>query len=249
LERDMSSAPPLRTPDTHQSTDVHTANARLSSLLAAHPHVIVDANRRFTVSVVVPNFGEVAASRKTLPAAMALLTGRISRLVMKVPSMKEWPVEWVQLLDEACVPSTTELAKPNTREVANSPTSGSVVRTKDKMPSIGVTGKSSLHERLAELAAHRECSLAQVARKLFADGLARLNKRLDSERLDKVLSDFEGAYEALTPSDSYRWMLRVERRLFNSSSLLARELGKSQSQIATLCLSAELAKHMSPVSS
>lgn len=211
--------PPL----SHDQDDL-AANVRLASLLASVPNVIHgDAAGGYVVRRLVPARGEVEGQGASLPKAIAILMERITELVLDAGSMQQWPAEWVQMLDDAPAVST---------KVANV----SPVRTKERNLTIGLSTSTLLHQALEERAGSMESTVSQVARDLFAHGLAVLSRGLDEEDLDVVHSKFRDAFDELNSGESVRWMLRVDRRKHLEAQFLAKELGASLAQVAGWCV-------------
>lgn len=205
--------------DTHQED--MAANVRLSSLLAAS-NVVQRHRNQYVVKSVVPSVGEIEGKGESLAKAFGTLAEQIVQKVMEAGSMKQWPAEWMQVLDEA----------PHVHPAAAT----KAERTKERHLTIGLTISDALHRALEERASVLESSVSQVARELYVNGLAALERSVDEHNLDKALSGFRDSFNELNAGENVRWMLRVERRKYLEGQLLARELRCSLAQLAGWCV-------------
>lgn len=111
-------------------------------------------------------------------------------------------------------------------------------RTKQAQETIGVVSSVHLRETITNEAEELEQTAAAFSRELFEKGLARLEERLWSESSAEVLRDFKEAYEHFTDDPATKqWSLRVPRRTYLRSVMLAREYEISLSQLACWCVS------------
>ncbi|MEV4782134.1 hypothetical protein [Burkholderia sp. LMU1-1-1.1] len=106
--------------------------------------------------------------------------------------------------------------------------------------SIGLTTSIELYQLIEGRANSRNESVNKIASELFSCGLDELNSRLHDEDDEHVFADFENFNNNLQNPTTRRWMLRIDRRLYNRTSLLAQEFGKSLAQIALLCIAHSL---------
>lgn len=118
-----------------------------------------------------------------------------------------------------------------------------VVRTKVAQVSIGITSKESLNLELEEIASKKNESKNKIANDFFVEGFELLKNRLKFENTSKVFRDFEESMNVYSGHDSKRWMLRVERRMYNEVALLAQRFERSLAQTASLCIAYALSKH------
>lgn len=120
-------------------------------------------------------------------------------------------------------------------------TESPAVRTKQPKNTIGVVSAVHLWSTIDNEAEDRDETVAEVARDLFERGLNRFEERLWIESSKVVLEDFERAYEHFRADETTKqWSLRIPRRVYLQSVLLAREYGLSQSKLACWCLSVGL---------
>lgn len=208
---------------------VLAANVRLSSLLASTHHVVLAGQGSYRVRSVIPRRDPIEVEAESLPKAVGTLMERISQLVLDAGAMEEWPPEWVQLLDD--VP-----AHPQSAPAAPQAASSTRQRTKERNPSIGMSTSTALHEALEDRAQMLESTVSQVARELFLVGFADLSRSVEEEDLDTTFSVFRDSFQALNTGESFRWMLRIERRKYLEAQLLARELRCSLAQLAGWCV-------------
>lgn len=106
--------------------------------------------------------------------------------------------------------------------------------------SIGLTTSAELYQLIEGRANLGAESINKIASELFSFGLNELNSRLHDEDDEIVFTDFENFADSLQNPKTRRWMLRIDRRLYNRTSLLAQEFGKSLAQIALLCIAYSL---------
>lgn len=209
---------------------VLAANVRLSSLLASTHHVVFADRGSYRVRSVIPARGAVEAEADSLPKAVGTLTEQISQLVWDAGSIEQWPPEWVQLLDD--VP-THPLIGPEDAPAIRPPARQ---RTKERNLSIGMSTSTALHDALQDRAQLLESTVSQVARELFLAGLADIERSVEEEDLDATFSTFRDSFQALNNGESFRWMLRVERRKYLEAQMLAKELRCSLAQLAAWCV-------------
>lgn len=116
------------------------------------------------------------------------------------------------------------------------------LNSKESQLSIGLTTSSLVYQCVEQLAAARAVSINKIACELFSYGLSELSSLLNVEDDEIVFGRFENDLKEWQEPSTRRWMLRTDRKLYNRTSLLAHEFGKSLAYIALLCLARSLSE-------
>jgi len=114
--------------------------------------------------------------------------------------------------------------------------------TKSQAKTIGVHAKSSLWDALARLAIERNQKQAVIYRDLLRMGVKDLDKRLDKEASSKVFGELGSLLESYDGVEKEQRMVRIEEDFYNRAIFVAKEFGKSLSEVAALCMAYGLSK-------
>lgn len=113
--------------------------------------------------------------------------------------------------------------------------------TKQQAKTVGVYAKSGLWDALACLAIERNQKQSVIYRDLLRMGVKDLDKRFDKESSSKVFSELGSLLESYDGLKEQR-MVRIEEDFYNRAIFVAKEFGKSLSEIATLSMAYGLSK-------
>ena len=213
--------------------------ARITSTLYSTARFEVEPRSSLvSCAVLLPNREELRVQAPSLEAAAIQLTDALQVQLKHARCQSNWAPEWQALLN------TTNASRKREAEMGIQDKMDDKERTKVRQETIGVTSKKSLYELLSQIASAEDSSIATIARSLVSEGFNDLENRMFDESPCHLLDEYERRLDILDGAETTQWMLRLNRHDSLRLKLVAKEYGRSVSQLAAMCLNEALQARM-----
>lgn len=110
------------------------------------------------------------------------------------------------------------------------------VATKERAKTIGVHARTDLWTALDKLARDRDQRPSVIYRDLLRVGIDDLDKRLDKELSSKVFAELSSLLEGFDGAEKAQRMVRIEKEFYDRAIFIAKEYGKSMSEVTGMCI-------------
>jgi len=209
--------------------------ARLTSALYSTAKFEVEPRSSLvSCSVCLPNKEELRVQASSVEAAAIQLTAALQVQITHARCQSTWAPEWQAILN------ITQASRKRKAEMATQDKVEDKERTKERHETIGVTSKKTLYESLRQLAILENSSVATIARSLVNEGFNELEERMFEENPRHLLNEFESRLGTEDGTETTQWMLRLSRYDSLRLKFVAKEYGRSVSQLAAMCLNEAL---------
>lgn len=134
------------------------------------------------------------------------------------------------------ISSNTKIARAENLLVRTELVPRERLNTKEAQLTIGLTLSNQIYELLEGISFERRESMNKIAGEFLLLGLNVMSDRLNVEDEDRVFAHFDRVNSQLKGESSRRWMIRIDRKMYNRISLIAHEFGKSMANVAMVCI-------------
>ena len=108
--------------------------------------------------------------------------------------------------------------------------------TKQPAKTIGVWAGADLWSALEQRATAERVKPAQIYRDLMKHGVQQLDARLDKESSSKVFAEMSALLDSFVGAGKAQKMVRIDKNFYNRAVFIAKEFGRSLSEITGMCI-------------